>query len=223
MNFYEYNVARLESRIKKIDENPDPTKLRSNRIRYEMDLEQAKEQLRAWREGKPFSEGGGFMAGMLVGAMGFAPSSFTEAAYAAPDAMRYLDLARSKGLPVDNSCDMTSVPFAMSECGELAKEDLLVCDQHGCTAMMLAGVSMKHAQGTYSFSIDCGFEENETNLKHVTDQLYELIEFTEKSFPGVIKYDEEQAHRNAGTRRGSTPVSHGDVRDAQTQAQPDRR
>jgi len=132
------------------------------------------------------------MAAMLVRAMGFAPSSFTVGAHAAPDPMRYLDLARSKGLPVDNSCDMTALPFAMSECGELAKEDLLVCDQHACTPMMLAAVFMKHSQGSHSFSIDLGFEENEANLKHVTDQLYELIEFAERSFPGIIKYDESK-------------------------------
>jgi hypothetical protein len=190
MNFYEYNIERLQKRIQRIKENPDPTKLRSNLLRYEIELDLAHEQLAAWREGKPFSDGGGFMAGTLVRAMGFTPTGSVGPAYATAEPEKYLEKARARGLPVDNSCDMTSMPFAMMECGDLPKEDLLICDQHACTPMLLSHIFVSHSQGQYTYPIDIGFREDEVNLKHVTEQLEAFIEDAEKQFPGVIKYDE---------------------------------
>jgi benzoyl-CoA reductase/2-hydroxyglutaryl-CoA dehydratase subunit BcrC/BadD/HgdB len=190
MNFYEYYIERLQKRIKKIEENPDPTKLKSNKIRYEIQLELAREQLEAWREGRPFSEGGGFMAGTLVRSMGFLPTGSVGSAYITGEPDKYLEQARAKGLPVDNSCDMTSMPFAMAECGDMPKEDLYLCDQHACTPMLLSHIFTSHSQKQHTFSIDVGFQEDETNLKHVTAQLEAFIEFAEKAFPGMVKYDE---------------------------------
>lgn len=49
MNFYEQHIIRLQNRIKRIEENPDPTRLKSNKLRYEMELENTQEQLNALR------------------------------------------------------------------------------------------------------------------------------------------------------------------------------
>ena len=38
MNLLERLIERTENRLKKIDANPDPTKLKSNRLRYELEL-----------------------------------------------------------------------------------------------------------------------------------------------------------------------------------------
>ena len=65
------------------------------------------------------------MAGTLVRAMGFTPTGSVGPAYATAEPEKYIEKARARGLPVDNSCDMTSMPFAMMECGDLPKEDLL--------------------------------------------------------------------------------------------------
>ncbi len=188
MNQYEARVIRLEKRIKMIEDAPDPTRLKSNKLLYEVQLEAAKGQLEAWRRGKPFG-GGGFATGMLARAMGFVP--LHGQGLETMEAPKYLELARARGLPVDNSCDMTSVPFAMTEYGDVPKEDLLVCDQCVCTSTMLSGLFRSHTHGQVTYNIDVGFEENEANLKHVTNQLGEFIEFVEKKFPG-IKYDEDR-------------------------------
>ncbi|MBN2059230.1 MAG: 2-hydroxyacyl-CoA dehydratase, partial [Deltaproteobacteria bacterium] len=195
MNHYEARILTLQKRIKKIEENPDPTKLKSNKIRYEIQLEETREQLDAWKEGRPFSDaGGGFMAGPLAKAMGFAPMGNVGVAIGATEPDKYLALARERGLPVDNACDMTSMPFAMMECGAVPLEDISICDPHSCTVMCLAAIflSHTHTKDRFSYYLDVGFKEDEKNLRHVTDQLKEFIELSEAKFPGKIRYDEEK-------------------------------
>jgi benzoyl-CoA reductase/2-hydroxyglutaryl-CoA dehydratase subunit BcrC/BadD/HgdB len=193
MNFYEEQIIKLERRIKKIEENPDPTKPKSNKIRYQRELEFAKEQLEGWRQGRPFSDGGSGLAGTLTAAMGFLAVGSVEPAFQTAHPQKYLEQARDKGLPVDRSCDMTMMPFAMMECGDTPMEDLAFCASHGCTPMILRQIYVKHQSGTLSYNLDLGgYEENEANFKYVLEQFKEFIEFAEKRFPGLIKYDEDK-------------------------------
>jgi benzoyl-CoA reductase/2-hydroxyglutaryl-CoA dehydratase subunit BcrC/BadD/HgdB len=191
MNYYEAQIIKLQKRIKRIEQNPDQTKLTSNKLRYQLQLEEAQDQLEAWKSGKPFSDGGGFTAGTLARAMGFTFAGASGTVFAIDDARKYLEMARARGLPAESSCDMTSIPFAIAECGEVPAEDLFICDHHACTPMMLAGIFLSHSQKQSSYYIDLGFEENEANLKYVTDQLGEFIGYCESRFPG-IKYNEDK-------------------------------
>ena len=60
---YEARIANLQRRIKKITDNPDPTKPVANRVRYELEAKGLLKMLDAWKTGsRPF---GGF------GTMGF--------------------------------------------------------------------------------------------------------------------------------------------------------
>ncbi|MFC1535056.1 2-hydroxyacyl-CoA dehydratase [Thermodesulfobacteriota bacterium] len=190
MNYYEEHIIKLENRIKKIEANPDPTKPKSNILRYKLDLQLAKEQLEGWRTRRPFSDGGSLLAGSLTRAMGFVPIGSVEPAFQTREPQKYLQRARDMGLPVDQSCDMTMMPFAMMECGDLPLEDLTICDQHACTPMMLRGIHVAHTAKVLTYYIDLGFAADEVNLKYVTDQLRDFIKFAENKFPGVIKYDE---------------------------------
>ncbi|MFC1920518.1 2-hydroxyacyl-CoA dehydratase [Chloroflexota bacterium] len=193
MNFYEEQIIKLQRRIKKIDENPDPTKPKSNKIRYQIELEFAKEQLEGWRQGRPFSDGGSGGAGTLTAAMGFIAVGSVEPAFQTAHPQKYLEYARNEGLPVDQSCDMTMMPFAMTECGDTPMQDLSFCDNHGCTPMLLRGFYGEHQSKAFSYQFDLGgYEENETNFKYILEQFKEFIEFAEKRFPGLIKYDEDK-------------------------------
>lgn len=192
MNHYEEYIIKLQRRIKKIEDNPDPKRLRTTKIRYELQLEEAKEQLEAWRQGRPFSDGDGFVAGRLARAMGFTPTGSVGTAMQTMTPQKYLEHASERGLPVDNSCDMTMMPFAMQECGDVPMEDLSLCNQHTCIPMMLRGIYVAHATKNFTYYVDIPFEENDANLTYVTDQLGEFIEFAEWKFPGVIKYEEEK-------------------------------
>jgi hypothetical protein len=191
MNFYESYLIKLQERMKKLDANPESSRLKSNKLRYEMQIDLTKEQISAWKTGKPFSDGGGFMAGSLVRAMGFVPSNSVGSAYQTKEPQKYIEMARAKGLPVDNACDMTMMPFAMMESGDLPMDDLQVCDQHACTAMMLRGIYVAHQSNTKTYFIDVPLEQTEQALKYVVDQLKEFIEFSEKTYPG-IKYNESK-------------------------------
>ena len=51
--YFEYELARDERRIKKISENTDPTKPKSNILLYECDKDLRIEQINAVKEGKP--------------------------------------------------------------------------------------------------------------------------------------------------------------------------
>jgi benzoyl-CoA reductase/2-hydroxyglutaryl-CoA dehydratase subunit BcrC/BadD/HgdB len=85
------------------------------------------------------------------------------------------------------------MPFAMMECGDTPMEDLAFCDQHGCTPMTLRQIYVAQQSQTSTYYIDLGgYEENEANFKHILEQFEEFIEFAEKKFPGVIKYDEDK-------------------------------
>jgi benzoyl-CoA reductase/2-hydroxyglutaryl-CoA dehydratase subunit BcrC/BadD/HgdB len=206
MNFYEEYIIKLQKRIKRIDEDPDPTKLKSNKLRYEIELEKTQMQLDAWREGRPFSDGGSQTAANLALAMGFAPGSSVGPAMQTANPQKYFDRARAIGLPVEKSCDMTMMPFAMIECGDVPREDAAICDAHCCTPMMLRGIYVAHSSKTMTYYIDRGVEENEATLKYVTDQLGEFIEWAEKMFPGVIRYDEDKLIEMQSYTEASIPI-----------------
>ncbi|MFC1899976.1 2-hydroxyacyl-CoA dehydratase [Chloroflexota bacterium] len=198
MNFYEEQVVKLERRIKKIEENPDETRMASNKLRYQMQLDHAKEKLQAWQEGKIFYSGGtGAYLGNLIQAMGFISGGADEAMFASTRAQAedYLNQARAKGFPVDQSCDMVMMPMAVFESGNVPIQDMAICDNHACTAMCMRYILISHMYPEHNipfYNIDVGFEEDEANLEHVVEQLQGFIEFCEKKFPGKIKYDEEK-------------------------------
>jgi hypothetical protein len=191
MNFYEEYLLKLERRARKLEENPEMGRLKSNKLRYEISIENTREQLEAWKQGKPFSDGGGFTAGNLVKAMGFTPSGGVTTGLQTLQPQKYLEHASAMGLPVESSCDMTMVPFAMMECGDVPMEDLAICDQHACTPMMLRGIHVANTSKTATFFIDIPFEQNYDSIKYVAAQLVEFIKYAEKNFPG-IKYDESK-------------------------------
>ncbi|MBN1188135.1 MAG: 2-hydroxyacyl-CoA dehydratase [Dehalococcoidales bacterium] len=191
MNFYEEYLLKLQKRARRLEENPELGRLKSNSLRYEIAIENTREQLEAWQKGKPFSDGGGFTAGNLVKSMGFTPSGSVTTALQTQQPQKYLKHASAMGLPVESSCDMTMMPFAMMECGDVPMEDLAICDQHACTPMMLRGIHVAHTSRTLTYFIDIPFEQNEDSLKYVAAQLVEFIKFAEKNFPG-IKYDESR-------------------------------
>ena len=193
MNFYETYIVKLQRRIKKLEENPDPGRLKVNKMRYELELEEAKHILEAWKEGRPLSNGGDLMAGILTRSMGFVPAGSVGAAFQTMTPQKYLDHAKERGLPVDRSCDMTMMPFAMMECRDLPLEDVAICDHHACTPMMLRGIYMAYKGEVHTYYIDIPFEQNDSAVSYVADQLREFIEYAEKMFGDRgIRYDEEK-------------------------------
>jgi benzoyl-CoA reductase/2-hydroxyglutaryl-CoA dehydratase subunit BcrC/BadD/HgdB len=185
MNQYEDEVIKLQKRIQKIDADPDPTKLKSNKVLYELFLEEAKERLQAWNEGRPFCD----HLGVLARSMGFMGTGNVEAAFATRQPQKYLAKAREMGLPIDTSCDMSIMPFTMMESGDLPQTVLNICEGTApCTPMKIRSVYITHKTKMLSYPFDAGIEADEDNFNYCLKQLYGFIEFAEK-IPG-IKYDE---------------------------------
>ena len=96
MNFYEAEIVKCQKRIKKIEENPDPAKFKSNKILYEIERDLNTARLQDWREGKSFAEG---LTAPLIRAMGFQPLDLDICADRSTLDTSRFDTIRALGLP----------------------------------------------------------------------------------------------------------------------------
>ncbi len=162
-----------------------------NKIRDEGRLKLRREQAEAWRQGKPFCDAA-FWSRRLSRSMGFTTIARGAIVKQAIEPQKYLEQARAMGFPVDNSCDSTYTLVSMLEFGDMPREAIATCHEHACTPLMLEKFFIVHREKNLTYCFDIPFEENETNLEYVANQICEFIEFAEKKFPGVIKYDENK-------------------------------
>ena len=117
MNLLEELVNRTERRLKKIDENPDPTKLKSNRLGFDLDLGTYKAVLEAWQKGEPILPY--FPSPTLARALGSQSIHYEIFADQFPDeAPRYTQAALRLGLP-GNICDTMTLSIAAAMIGEM--------------------------------------------------------------------------------------------------------
>ena len=70
MNVFEVEIAKYERRIEKIERNPSPTMLASNKLFYQAQLEDNRANLEAWREGKRFLSAGQSRNTMVLQCLG---------------------------------------------------------------------------------------------------------------------------------------------------------
>ena len=142
-NFIEAEVKKLERRVKKIRENPDPTKLKSNRLLYEMELKRRKKFLEDWRLNKPFAYtmgGENILEAMGINCLNLSMTADRAAAYA----KEYLDIARSVGFP-DNVCDRFQVAMGMVAGDAIPKPAFVTGGSSSCNIemeMMVAAANM---------------------------------------------------------------------------------
>jgi len=187
MNFYEAEIIKCTKRIKKIEENPDPVKFRSNKILYEIERDLNIARLQAWKEGKPFIEG---FTPPLMRALGFEPMALDICADRSTLDTSRFDTIRALGLP-DYACDRTIVCIDMCMKKELPPPNLLVSHNCSCDPVKLAYNTMGRLFNIPIACLDFGLEANNDTLQYVTDQMGEIIELAERKVPGA-KYDESK-------------------------------
>lgn len=185
MNYYEAEIEKYSRRIKRIEANPDPTMLFSNKLRYQLELKNARDMLQAWRDGKPFADG---PAPALLRSLGFEHLDLGGSADRSQLAPQHFDTIRSLGFS-DEACDRTIVSLAMVIRGELPSPSLMVTGKWTCDPFMLSYNALGRWYDVPVFFVDFALEANPETLKYVAEQYGELIEFAERSVPG-IKYDE---------------------------------
>lgn len=194
MAYLEFELARDERRIKRIKENPDPTKPKSNMLLYECDRDLRLEQMNAAKEGKPF---GLIYNGPLGRAMGFVTWDAIRAAdrSAGPLARKYFDIIREEGM-AEHTCDRTIVLLPMVLKGDFPKPNFLLVSNYECMPIFLSTLLTAKILNIPHFVLDRKFEpykrlEDEAQLKYVTDQLGEMIKYAEAKVPGC-KYNEDK-------------------------------
>ncbi len=187
MKNLESTIEKLERRIKKIKENPDPTKLKSNLMLYELERDNAIGELEDMKAGKPFARGS---PGLLLRAMGFSSGGGGNADRTAQGegSTRYLDLLRDGGWP-ELACDRTVVSILLTTEADCAKPNFVsVCNQ-ACEFTAYNAHAMAQMVKVPYFVVDIGNDVDDENLRYVTDQLGEMIEYIEAKVPGT-RYDE---------------------------------
>lgn len=194
VKYLEEEIARLHNRIKKIRENPDPKRPKSNVLLYEAELDLRLEQLEGVKLGKPF---GYLINGPLTRALGFIPWDGIWAAdrTRGEDAKRYFEIIRARGM-AENTCDRTVVIVAMVLSGDFPKPDFMFTTNYECVPIHLSNCTIAHSLDIPIFMVDRNFEdyaitENEDNLHYVEKQLENCIEYVQEKIPGC-KYDKDK-------------------------------
>ncbi|MBN1192023.1 MAG: 2-hydroxyacyl-CoA dehydratase [Dehalococcoidales bacterium] len=187
MNLIDAEIERTEKRLKKIDANPDPKRMKSNRMYYELVLSQFVAMRDAWRQGKPC----GGIGGSLGRAMGFQGVGYPLLVSRFPEEIpRYTEILRNIRWP-EHICEFITLGFAAAIAGDAPPPSLIVMEKGECTVGTYATKALTEHFNVPSFIIDDPLEYNEESIKYVADQLGELIEFAESKIPGV-KYDRDK-------------------------------
>jgi len=194
--YLEFEAARCSRRMQKIKDNPDPSKPRSNVLLYEMERDFRIEQLEAYKAGKPF--GLATQTGPLTRSLGMVPWDAVPAADRThgKEATRYFDIIRREGMP-EHTCDRCSILIPMVLRGDFPKPSFLATTNFECIPIFMANLIVANLLDIPTFQIDRHFKnykargkEDDEQLKYVTDQLGEMIEYVEAHVPGC-RYNED--------------------------------
>ena len=195
MDIFETDIVKYERRLERIERNPNANMLASNKIFYQALLEDNREQLKWWREGKPFVAVGPSDLALIMRCFGdfrilnlarLADRLGTRQAEAAADRIRAM------GLP-DYVCDRTILFLPLSMLGnDLPKPKIMLTRTGSCNVVNDTIRTLGHMTGIPVFTVDVPFSDpHQEHLDHVTRQLENLIVWVEENLPGA-KFDENK-------------------------------
>ena len=185
--FIDEQIQNLQRRLRNIEQNPRADYLKSNKLMYEVQLENMLHINEAWKEGKPFA----VLRGPLARSMGFEPHGYIGWGDRVRDPQRYYDLAVSKmGFP-EHTCDRTMTALGLFLSGEVPIPRMVVASRIPCDPERWSAMAAAKFAGVLFFELARLNSNDYENLHYGAEQLEEIIEFAEKSIPG-IKYNEEK-------------------------------
>jgi benzoyl-CoA reductase/2-hydroxyglutaryl-CoA dehydratase subunit BcrC/BadD/HgdB len=190
--YLEHEIARCERRIKRIKDDPDPTKPKSNTLLYELERDFRIEQREACESGKPI---GIASFGGLTRAMGMVPWDAIMAADRTygQAATNYFEIIRKEGMP-EHTCDRCSILIPMLINGDFPRPQFTGMSNFECIPIYLAHATVCQLLNIPTYNIDLPIksykqEHDEEGLAYVTAQIKEMVEYIERYVPGA-KYDE---------------------------------
>lgn len=186
--FLQDEIKRLQRRLKSIDEHPRPEYLKSNRLRYEVELENFEAVLEGWRDGKPFA----LLPNVeqLSSALGFEGLRHTWGDRVR-DPQRYLDLVVKNFGFSEHTCDRTMTALGLFVSGELPAPKLVAASRSACDPERWSLMATAKYTGALFFELDRRNSHDYNNIECWAEQAAELIEFASRSVPG-IKYSEDR-------------------------------
>jgi hypothetical protein len=192
MNMLEKLIEGNKKALKEMDENPDPTQLRSNRLALEFELDGYRTLLEAWQQGKPLLTH--FPSSGLARAMGTYNVLYEDIFMflrVLEGIPRYYQTAHSMGIPLF-MCDAFSLSTAAVKLGELPPPRIAtVCTGGACRVWLYHLKVFAEYFGVPTFEVDIPQEYNEESIKYLANQLGELTKFVEEHVPG-LKYDQDK-------------------------------
>ncbi|MBI2857908.1 MAG: 2-hydroxyacyl-CoA dehydratase [Chloroflexi bacterium] len=187
--YIEERIENLQRRVKQIAENPRPEFLRANRLRYEIELEAMLHVREAWKEGRPFAILRTIFS--LTKALGFEYQGYIDWGDRVRDPKRYYDIAVSRlGFP-EHTCDRTMTALGLFLSGEVPVPKLFSLARVPCDPERWSSQAACELSGTLYFELSRQNTNDLQNLESAAEQFGELIEFAERSVPG-IKYSEDR-------------------------------
>ncbi len=191
MNFFEREIAKYERRVKKIEANPDPNLLASNKLLYEIWVDYRKDELAAWQAGKPFAVLDGLGAERILTSMGFHTIGMAaDADREVPEFPKHFETSKAMGLH-DSLCDRIIGGMGMVFDGDLPSPAFCTTGNFSCSPHQLSVLAVARHYKVPHFMIDIPIEYSEDTVKYMAKQLEELIEFAEAKVPGT-KFDMDQ-------------------------------
>lgn len=187
--FIDEQIMNLQRRIKTIEDNPRAEFLKCNKLRYEVELEYFLWVMDAWKEGKPFA----ILRNMeqLTQPLGFAHETYIGWGDRVRDPQKYLNIAVNRcGFP-EHTCDRTMTALGLYLSGEVPPPRLFVGNRGPCDPEKWSSVAAAKFTGALFFDMNRLTSTGYDNICCWADQVAEVIEFAEKSIPG-IHYDEDK-------------------------------
>jgi benzoyl-CoA reductase/2-hydroxyglutaryl-CoA dehydratase subunit BcrC/BadD/HgdB len=183
-----------ERRIRRVEEKPDPLKLRANKIYYECQREWRLHDIAAWKEGRPFTLYPGVGLSDLFRSMGINLFDHGQVAMKStvsnPELMGKVRQAILANGYSEEQCDLATYPVGFALLGMCPPLSFLVRSHSTCQAFGDSNEAIAKLYGVPIYNLDVPLDASEESVAYVTDQLRDLVRWIEKKVPGSHYSDE---------------------------------
>ena len=183
-------LQKYERRVEKVKATPDPRKLKSNLLIYELERDDLRAKLKAGEDGYPPISSYLWPPPLLKSLGFYYWDQEGMADRMNPEQVNsYLQKAREYGFP-DQICDRTILKVMPLIMGEYPKLSLAIEVNSDCYNLPITNAIVAEYMDIPRYFYDIPYEVSEDSLKYLVDQLWEIKELGEKI--SGVEYDEDK-------------------------------